>query len=122
MTVDASPLTDPFSRVRLIAVVSSGIVFIHMLFRTPSGTWTVSGAPTSGEGAAHTVPGGSIVLDAKTGAQCRANGEGLATVLAHEASAAGGGPKQRLCVWVSAGAKGARCVADVDEERIARTD
>ncbi|KZT08686.1 uncharacterized protein LAESUDRAFT_676040 [Laetiporus sulphureus 93-53] len=113
--------SDPVSRVRLIAVVSSGTAFIHTLSHTPSGTWAVSGAPTNGEGAGHAVPGGSVVLDAKTGAQCRADRQGLTTVLAHEDSAAGEEPKQR-CVWVSAGAKGARCVADVDGERIARTD
>lgn len=67
----------------------------------------------------------SVVLDARSGARCRANRNGLAAALATpdgDAAEEVEEARRRRCVWVYAGAKGARCVADVDGERIAKVD
>lgn len=54
------------------------------------------------------------MIDAKTGARVTADRQGLATVI----EASSGQDVGRRVVWVSAGTKGTRCVADLDGEKL----
>ncbi|PCH34194.1 hypothetical protein WOLCODRAFT_113329 [Wolfiporia cocos MD-104 SS10] len=117
--------SDPTPRIRLIAASASGPASIHAISRTTEGAWTVLSPPASSEASARTVPGGSVVLDAKTGARSTADRQALASVLSGEAAAldpTGTRGRKTASVWVSAGYKSVRCVADLDGERIAKAD
>ena len=111
-----SVLPDTTPRIRLIATTSSGSASIYTLSRSKSGTFAIpeSPAPVSVDAASHPLPSGSFVVDAKTGARMAADRQGLATVI----EASSGQDVGRRVVWVSVGAKGARCVADLDGEKL----
>lgn len=70
------------------------------------------------DAASHPLPSGSFAVDAKTGARVAADRQGLSAVLEAD-SAQGAG---RRVVWVSAGAKGARCTADLDGDKLGKAD
>ncbi|KAH9947113.1 lethal giant larvae like, C-terminal-domain-containing protein [Amylocystis lapponica] len=115
--------SDPIARIRLIAISASGDAAIHTLMRSEGGAFAVSGPPVSVDAVAKPLAGdSSVVLDARSGGRCRANRNGLATALATPDSDDAEEAGTKKCVWVSAGAKGARCSADVDGERIAKVD
>ena len=107
---------DPIPRIRLIAATPSGAASIYTLSRSKSGTFTVpdSPAPVSVDAASHPLPSGSFVIDAKTAARMAADRQGLSAVI----EASSGKDVGRRVVWVSAGTKGARCVADLDGDNL----
>ena len=96
--------------------MSSGSATIYTLSRSKSGAFTVSDspAPVSVDTASHPLPSGSFVIDAKTGARVTADRQGLAAVI----EASSGQDVGRRVMWVSTGTKGARCVADLDGEKL----
>jgi hypothetical protein len=65
--------------------------------------------------------GGTFVLDAHTGAPCKADKAHFTVALEVKASPDTTEEKIR-CLLLVAGAKGARCLADFGDERIARVD
>ncbi|GBE77562.1 hypothetical protein SCP_0104400 [Sparassis crispa] len=107
---------DSTARVRLISSPASGAASIYTLSRAPDGSWSVSNHPEATDGVTHPVPGGSVILDIKTGARLRASRSALAATFSGEPDT------ERKCLWVCAGAKGARCVADVNGDKIAKVE
>ncbi len=101
---------------RLFGTTASGQTTIYTLEYAPPSTWKISAHPVVLDGSSHPVPSGSFVLDAKTGKQCRADRNGLASVLQSEHST------ERQYLWLSAGAKGVRTVLNVNGERVAKVD
>ncbi|TFY59345.1 hypothetical protein EVJ58_g5836 [Rhodofomes roseus] len=119
LTWTACPIeSDPIPRIRLIATTSSGTASIYTVSRSSSGAFAIPDPPVFLDAASHPLPSGSFVLDAKTGVRVAADRQGLSTVL--EANGAEG--VGRRCVWVSAGTKGARCVADLDGDKLGKAD
>ncbi|KAI0718934.1 lethal giant larvae like, C-terminal-domain-containing protein [Cerioporus squamosus] len=92
--------TDAQHQMRLLCTADSGQTTIYNLNLSQSGLRS------------------SFVLDAKKGYPLRADRKGLASVL-QPGQAADSSTK---CIWVSAGAKGARCMLNVNGERVARTE
>jgi syntaxin-binding protein 5 len=109
--------SDPRPKIRLIASRVSGYTQIFSLSR-PSGSssWQLDGEPVETETVAHPIPHGSFVLDASTGASITADRSRLATSL-HDPDR-----NNVHCLWVSAGAKGVKCIADITGERVAKAD
>ena len=103
---------------RLIATAASGQATIFTLEHSAAGSWSIAQQQATAEGSARPVPGGSFVLDAKSGARCLADRTGLAAVLRGDA----GSDTEKKCFWVSAGAKGVRTALNVNGERIAKVD
>ncbi|KAF7966227.1 hypothetical protein HWV62_39499 [Athelia sp. TMB] len=103
------------ARVRLIASRQSGRTQVFTLVRDEISCWEVEEATTL---ELETVPRplASFVIDAKTGAHVRVD---RSSVSAFSASENVKGPR---CMWVTAGSKGARCVVDVDGERIGKAE
>ncbi|OSX67117.1 hypothetical protein POSPLADRAFT_1063938 [Postia placenta MAD-698-R-SB12] len=118
---------DPVSRIRLIAVSTSGHGSVYTLARSPANVWTIPDTPAVSEGCVQTAPGGSFVLDAKSGARLRADPQAFAAVLANDsvpqqAENAESDTRKHGCIWVNAGAKGAKCIANLVGDRIAKVD
>lgn len=90
---------------------------VHTILRSQTGAWTVKPTPEKAEAASHPFSGGSIVISTK-GYPVRADRDGLAAVLA----APSGPSESRRSIWISAGAKGVRCVADITGERLGRIE
>jgi hypothetical protein len=65
--------------------------------------------------------GGTFVLDALTGAPCKADKAHLTVALEFKASPETTEERIR-CLLLVTGAKGARCLADFGDERVARVD
>jgi len=76
----------------------------------------LDGEPVETDTLAHPVPHGSFVLDAKTGAPIKADRSRLAASL--QTSDRNNAP----CLWITAGAKGVRCIAGITGERIGKAD
>ncbi|OBZ79198.1 Lethal(2) giant larvae SRO7 [Grifola frondosa] len=119
--------TDQTPHIRLFAIAPSGLTSIYTIVHAPPSSWTVSKPALAIESVPRPLPCASFVLDAKTGVQCRANRRGLSAVLkAAEGQVFDDDGRESLgtkgTVWVSAGAKGARCTANVNGERIARVE
>ncbi|EMD32655.1 hypothetical protein CERSUDRAFT_118683 [Gelatoporia subvermispora B] len=120
-----STSTDPAPRIRLIATVASGATTLYTIARSEDGAWNAVASTHTVEAAQRPVPGGSAVLDAKTGARIHASRDGLAAALRiaqHDVAEGETAEGHKRTVWVSAGAKGARCIANLTGERIAKTD
>ena len=64
---------------------------------------------------------GTFVLDAHTGATCKADKAHLTAVLESKASSRASEETIR-CLILVVGAKGARCLADLSDERVARVE
>ncbi|OCH89538.1 hypothetical protein OBBRIDRAFT_881275 [Obba rivulosa] len=117
--------SEPAPSIRLLGTVASGATTLYTIVRSGDGAWNVSASPHSLEAAQRPLPGGSVVLDAKTGARVLASRSGLAAALRagqHDAAENDLREAHRHTLWVSTGAKGARCVADLTGERIAKAD
>ncbi|TBU49995.1 lethal giant larvae like, C-terminal-domain-containing protein [Dichomitus squalens] len=112
--------TDPEVRIRLIGTAASGQTSIYTLEHKAPSTWIVEHPPAVVEGSARPVSGGSVVLDAKSGARRPANRTGLASVLQKD-EAFGADPSPKY-IWVCAGAKSVRTLLDVNGERIAKVE
>ncbi|KAI0756487.1 lethal giant larvae like, C-terminal-domain-containing protein [Daedaleopsis nitida] len=109
--------TDPPARMRLLCTTASGQTNIYTLEYVVPSTWKISTTPVTVEGSVQPLAAGSFVLDAKTGKSCRADRNGLATVLQQDRAET---DKQYL--WISAGTKGVRCMLNVNGERVAKLD
>jgi syntaxin-binding protein 5 len=107
---------DPHLKVRLIASRASGHTQIFSLSR-PSGSpsWQLDG-PVETDTITHPLSRGSFILDANTGISIKADRSHLA------ASLRVSDHHYVPCLWVTAGAKGVRCIADITGERVGKAD
>ncbi|KAI0334428.1 hypothetical protein GY45DRAFT_1334312 [Cubamyces sp. BRFM 1775] len=109
--------SEPMPQLRLFASALSGNTSVYTLAHEASSAWSVKQAALAVEIPGRPIAGGCFVLEAKTGTRCRADRQGLATVL--HPDSAGEGKKY---VWVAVGSKGVRCTLNVNGERIAKAD
>lgn len=106
---------DARARVRLIATRESGRTQVFTLKRASNLLWGVEEAAILElETASH--PLASFIIDAKTGARVKVDKSSCAAYGEIEIL---GAPR---CMWVTAGAKGAKCFVDVDGERIGKVE
>ncbi|KAF7307215.1 WD40 containing SNARE-dependent exocytosis protein [Mycena indigotica] len=105
---------DPQNRVRLLVGYASGATELLTLSR-PSNVWQVEQEIKKVDGAPHPIPGGTFILDAKKGNILHATRERLAQSFNPTAPDAN-------CILVSAGAKGARCIANLCGSRISKVE
>ncbi|KAI0639923.1 lethal giant larvae like, C-terminal-domain-containing protein [Trametes polyzona] len=110
--------TDPDVRLRLICSAASGTTSVYALAHNAPSTWTVVQPPLTIDTPARPIPGGYFVLDARTGAKCRGDRKGLATVLQTDEVVA----TEQKFIFVAAGAKAVRCTLNVNGERIAKAE
>ena len=108
---------DPRLKIRLIASRASGYTQIFSL-RHPSRSspWELNGEPVETEALAHPIPHGSFIVDADTGAPIKANRSRLA------ASLQDSNRNNVPYLWITASAKGIRCIANIVGERVAKAD
>ncbi|KDQ63133.1 hypothetical protein JAAARDRAFT_119208 [Jaapia argillacea MUCL 33604] len=118
--------SDPIPRIRLLGTKTSGETKIYTLNHSPAtGLWSIDSEPKVMETAANPVPRGStFVIDARSGARCKADRAGLAVALNPPKPAPVGKEDGSTghCILVTAGGKGVRCNLDVDGDRIAKAD
>ncbi|KAG6879569.1 hypothetical protein C0992_001396 [Termitomyces sp. T32_za158] len=107
---------DPELQVRLVVTRKSGRYSIYTLIRSGHSTkpWSCDVPITSDGGVQHALPRGTFVVDSKTGAQSRANHN-------HLAQTGSGGPRVPS-IFVMVGTKGARCFANINGDRISKTE
>lgn len=91
---------------------------IYSLSRSTAGAWSVSEHRETTDGVSHAIPDTSFVLDPKQGAPRKADRVGLAEVIHSSAEEAVKGTS----FWITAGAKGVKCVVDITGERIGRAE
>lgn len=113
--------TDATPRIRLVAVHASGMVQIYTLARDNNGAWSIPSAPPEVEGVPAPLKSGIFVLDAHTGAPCKADKAHLTVALDFKTSPKALEDSVR-CLLLIVGAKGARCIADFSNERVARVE
>ncbi|RDB29510.1 Uncharacterized protein C1F3.03 [Hypsizygus marmoreus] len=115
-----SPIAkDPESRVRLIVLRASGHYQIFTLAQSESSSSWICAGPVSADGAAaNPLPRGSFVIDGKSGAGWPASRTRYAVALS--GTPASGTPPS--CIFVTTGAKGARCFANINGERVGKAD
>jgi len=113
--IDATP------RIRLVAARTSGRIQIYTLVRGDSGIWSIPSTPSEVEGVPSPLNAGTFVLNAHTGAPCKADKAHLAVALESKASSHASEETIR-CLLLIVGVKGARCLADLGDERIARAE
>jgi syntaxin-binding protein 5 len=112
---------DATPRIRLVAARASGLVQIYTLSRDDKGTWSILSAPSEVEGVPAPLNSGMFVLDAHTGAPCKADKAHLTAALDFKPSPKA--PEESVrCLLLIVGAKGARCLADFWNERVARVE
>ena len=115
------PFVDATPRIRLVSVRASGLVQVYTLTRDDNGVWSIPSAPSEAEGVPAPLNGGTFVLDAHTGAPCKADKAHLTVALEFKGSPRA--PEESVrCLLLVTGAKGARCLADLGEERVARVE
>jgi syntaxin-binding protein 5 len=112
---------DATPRIRLVAARTSGHIQIYTLVRDNSGIWSIPSAPSEFEGVPTPLKSGTFVLDAHTGAPCKADKAHLTAVLESKASSHASEETIR-CLLLIVGAKGTRCLADLGDERVARVE
>ena len=112
-------MSDPIPRVMLLVVRQSGSTDIYVMLRAPDGSWSVNdkAEPEHAEGVASPLPDASFVIYSKSGRSCKADGNGLITSMNPTAESTKG-----RYLWITAGAKGAKCVVDITGERIGRIE
>lgn len=96
----------------------SGYTAIYTLSRSSAGDWTVNDIPETTEAMSHAIPGASFVINVKSGTKIKADRSGLAEVLGSSAEDA----TKKKSFWISAGAKGVKCVIDITGDRIGKAD
>ncbi|KAG6842463.1 hypothetical protein C0991_007593 [Blastosporella zonata] len=106
---------DAEQKVRLIVTKTSGQYQIHTLVQTGSSSrpWSCEGPITVDGGVSHGIRRGLFVIDSKKGAALRASHINFSL-------AGSGGPKPSILLMV--GAKGARCFANINGERIGKVE
>jgi hypothetical protein len=111
---------DPTPRIRLVVARASGLIQIYTLVRD-KGVWSILSAPSEAEGVATPLNPGIFVLDAHSGAPCNADKAHLTAAL--ESRPPPNASEQAIrCLLLVVGAKGARCLADLGEDRVARVE
>jgi syntaxin-binding protein 5 len=113
--VDATP------RIRLVAVRASGNIHVYTLARGGDGTWSIPSAPFEAEGVIAPLAHGTFVLDAHTGAPCKADKAHLTVALEFKASK-DSSEEGVQCLLLVVGARAVRCLADFGEDRIAKAE
>ncbi|KAH9178656.1 lethal giant larvae like, C-terminal-domain-containing protein [Lactarius sanguifluus] len=113
--------SDATPRIRLVAVRASGHIHVYTLAREGDGTWLIPSAPSEAEGVLAPLAHGTFVLDAHTGAPCRADKAHLAVALEFKASKDTSEEGVR-CLLLVVGARAVRCLADFGDDRIAKTE
>ena len=112
---------DTTPRIRLVVARASGLVQIYTLARGDKGIWSIPSPPSEAEGVPTPLNAGIFVLDAHTGALCKADKAHLAVAL--ESKVSSNTPEETIrCLLLIVGAKGARCLADFGDERVARVE
>ena len=112
---------DPTPRIRLIAVHASGLIRIYTLARGDNGVWSIPSAPSEAESVLAPLSTGTFVLDAHTGASCKADKAHLSVAL--ESKPSPNPPEESVrCLLLIVGARSARCLADLGEERVAKVE
>ncbi|KAG0700674.1 WD40 containing snare-dependent exocytosis protein [Suillus ampliporus] len=103
--------------VRLIAIYESGNTQVFKIIRDPkSSLYNFAQDVTKVEGLPNALQGGSFVIDSQKGTPWRADRSRFATSLQTRDS------NPDHCFWVTASAKGARCMFDISGERIAKVE
>jgi syntaxin-binding protein 5 len=113
--VDATP------RIRLVAVHASGHIQVYTLARGGDGAWSTPSASFEAEGVLAPLAHGTFVLDAHTGAPCRADKAHLTVALESKASKDTSEEGVR-CLLLVVGARAVRCLSDFGDERIAKAE
>ncbi|KAH9081593.1 lethal giant larvae like, C-terminal-domain-containing protein [Lactarius deliciosus] len=113
--------SDATPRIRLVAVRASGHIHVYTLAREGDGTWSIPSAPSEAEGVLAPLAHGTFVLDAHTGAPCKADKAHLAVALEFKASKDTSDEGVR-CLLLVVGARAVRCLADFGDDRIAKTE
>ena len=111
-----SAYLDPHLKIRLIASHASGYTQVFSLSRPSGSSWKFDGEFAETETLAHPIPHGSFVLDTDTGVPVKADSSCLASSLQPC------GRSNTSCLWITAGAKGVRCIADITGERVSKVD
>jgi hypothetical protein len=112
---------DAMPRIRLVVARASGLIQVYMLVRGDKGIWSILSAPSEAEGVPTPLNPGIFVLDAHTGAPCKADKAHLTVTLESKASPKASEEAIR-CLLLIVGAKGARCLTDLGEERVAKVE
>jgi hypothetical protein len=121
IVLKCSGFTDATPRIRLVAARASGLVQIYTLARDDKGTWSIASTPSEVEGVPAPLNSGMFVLDAHTGAPCKADKAHLTVAVDFKPSPKA--PEESVqCLLLIVGAKGARCIADFWNERVARVE
>jgi syntaxin-binding protein 5 len=116
MTIAENGQLDPQSRIRLITLRASGVCHIYTITQATGHTSWSCGGPIEAEGVSRPLSQGSFVLDSKSGEKWKANRARLAS------SMRPAGAATSHAILVSCGAKGARCYAHLNGERISKVD
>lgn len=103
--------------VRLIAIHESGNTQVFKIIRDPeSSSYNFAQDVSRVEGLPNVMQGGSFVIDSQKGTTWRADRSRFA------ASLQSGDSNPARCLWVTASAKGARCMLDISGERISKVE
>jgi hypothetical protein len=103
--------------VRLIAIHESGNTQVFKIIRDPeSSLYDFAKDVTRAEGLPNVMQGGSFVIDSQKGTTLRADRSRFAASLQTRNS------NPAHCFWVTASAKGARCMLDISGERISKVE
>ncbi|KAI0705856.1 lethal giant larvae like, C-terminal-domain-containing protein [Cytidiella melzeri] len=108
---------DPTPRILLLAIHMSGSTMIYNVLRSPDGTWSVSDQTEHTDSSSQPLPHASFVLESRNGRICKAERDGLVSALNPNPSVARG-----RYFWVTAGAKGVKCVVNITGDRIGRAE
>ncbi|KAF9469810.1 lethal giant larvae like, C-terminal-domain-containing protein [Collybia nuda] len=112
-----SPLNkDPQSCIRLVTLRASGLCHIYTVMRGSGVTPWICEGPIVSEGIASPLSQGSFILDSKSGEKWKATRSRLAA-LAYPAK-----PGASHGILVTCGAKGARCYAYLNGERVSKVE
>jgi syntaxin-binding protein 5 len=105
-------------RVLLIAVHASGLTEVFRVNRSSgSGSWVIDGECTKTHTVQHPIPGGTFVVDSKTGVKRNADGARLKLALQSSPTTL-----DAHGILIVTGANGAKCIRNVTGERLGKTD
>lgn len=102
---------------RLIAIHESGNTQVFKIIRDPdSSLYAIAQDVIRVEGPPNVIQGGSFVIDSQKGTTWRADRSRFAASLQTRDS------NPAHCFWVTASAKGARCMLDISGERVSKVE
>jgi len=109
-------MPDARLRIRLIALYASGLHEIYTITQSGgSAVWICEG-PISTEGVVNPLSQGNFIIDCKSGNKWKADRTRLSESTHSTTTAI---PR---CAFVTCGAKGAKCFANINGEQIAKTE